>query len=234
MLKIATELAKVKATVSKISDEKAVQPVAYNSVASRQLDNNLNNLNNIVNTLHKEKIESNPIEVKSKQDRTIIVKRYCDKKIRNSGDVRKEVNKEFPGSVIRNARTTAGGSIVLEFDDPETASNVAGNWKNTMFGGNNGVMRGNKPTMAGIIKHVYSRESEEDIIQEITQKYPNCEVDLFKRSNKFTGTIKVTFSNEEELQDVLDNRIQIFEQIYLVERYKFKPRVIKCNHCQKF
>ena len=214
----------------KVTHAKSYSNVISNTAASKQLHNNLNNL---VNTLHREKTQSNPAEEKLKQDRTIIVKRYSDKNIRNSGDVRKEVNKEFPGSVIRNARTTAGGSIVLEFDDTDTANNVANSWKNTMFGGNKGVMRGSKPSKAAIIKHVYTDHSDEDIKKEITGQYPNCEVDLFMKSDRFTGTMKVSFSKEEEYKDVMDNRIKIFRQRYVVEPYIFKPRVIKCNYCQK-
>ena len=42
------------------------------------------------------------------------------------------------------------------------------------------------------------------------------------------------FDKEEHLQDALNNKITIFEQRYIVEKYVFKPRVIKCDHCQKY
>ena len=217
--------------LSKKVEDKGEEKTTYSKVASRQLGNNLNKL---VHQLNQEKIESHGEDEKVKQGRTIVVKRYENKNIRNSGDVRKEVNKEFPGSVIRNARTTAGGSIILEFDDADTANKVVANWKETMFGGNKGVMKGNKPRTAGIIKHVYTDNSEEEIKQQINGKYPNSKVELFKKENRFTGVIKVSFDSEEELKDAIDNRIAIGRQRYMVETYIFKPRVIKCNYCQKF
>ena len=95
------------------------------------------------------------------------------------------------------------------------------------------MMRGSKPSKAAIIKHVYTDHSNEDIKKEITGQYPNCEVDLFMKSDRFTGTMKVSFSKEEEYKDVMENRIKIFRQRYVVEPYIFKSRVIKCNYCQK-
>ena len=57
-------------------------------------------------------------------------------------------------------------------------------------------MRGNKPRNAGIIKHVYSDRSLEEIEEAITDKYEDCEVEFFKKDHRFTGTIKVKFNNE--------------------------------------
>ena len=200
-------------------------------VANKQIGNNLNKL---VNHLHREKNVANPQEEKDKQERTLVVKQYSDKNIKGSRDVRKQVNEAFPGAVIRNARTTAGGSILLELDDQETANNVAANWKDTFFGGNKGIMRGNKPRNAGIIKHVYTNKTEKEIEDEITGKYEGSEVEFFKKNKKFTGTIKVKFSREGDLDDAIRNRIYIFRQRYLVEKYIFKPRVIMCLNCQKY
>ena len=205
--------------------------LTYSQAASKQIGNNLNKL---VSHLNREKNEANPEEEKAKQKRTIVVREYSDKNIKSSGDVRKQVNEAFPGAVIRNARTTAGGSILLELDDEGTANNVAENWNDTLFGGNKGIMRGNKPRNAGIIKHVYTDRTETEIEEEITSKYQNSEVEFFKKAKKFTGTVKVKFSSEEDLNDAIHNRINIFRQKHIVEKYIFKPRVIMCRHCQKY
>ena len=187
-----------------------------------------------MNHFNREKEEANTEDIKAKQERTILVKEYGDKNIRNSGDVRKQVNKEFPGAKIRNARTTAGCSILLEFDDSVTANTVAGSWKNTLFGGNKGIMRGNKPRNAGIIKFVNLDRTEDEIEEEITSKYENSEVEFFKKNKKSTGMIKVKFDSGDQLEDALVNRVKIFEQRYIMEKFIFKPRVIMCLKCQRY
>ena len=232
--KAEEDLKEIKQTMEEIKEKVTVTKSYSNAVtqaANKQIGNNLNKL---VNHLNKEKKEANTEEEKDKQERIIIVKKYSDKNVKSSRDVRKQVNKEFPGAVIRNARTTAGGSILLELDDKESADRIAANWKDTLFGGNNGIMRGNKPRKAGIIKHVYSDRTEEQIEEEISGQYKDCEVEFFKRDQRFTGTIKVKFSSEEELNQAMQNRLDIFEQKYRVERYIFKPRVIMCRKCQKY
>lgn len=64
--------------------------------------------------------------------------------------------------------------------------------------------------------------------------YQHAEVDLFHRDDKFTGTIKVTFNTSDELDRAIENPIKILDQRYRVEKYSYRPRVIKCNYCQKF
>ena len=100
----------------------------------------------------------------------MVVKRYTDKNIRNSQDVRKELKKEFPGAAVRDARTTPGGSIVVEFNDADTAKKVKTDWKENLFGGNKGVMIGNQPKTAGIVKHVITDYSEQEIKDELSQR----------------------------------------------------------------
>ena len=199
--------------------------------------NNIENKQQQSNKLLKEvklQQQANPDEVKDRQNRTLVVKRYTDKNIRNSQDVRKELKKEFPGAAVRDARTTPGGSIVVEFNDADTAKKVKTDWKENLFGGNKGVMIGNQPKTAGIVKHVITDYSEQEIKDELSQMFPRCEAEFFKRNGRFTGTIKIKFNKEEELQDTIDNCISIFEHRYIVEPFIFKPRVIKCNKCQVY
>ena len=46
--------------------------------------------------------------------------------------------------------------------------------------------------------------------------------------------IKVTFKDELELNTVIANRFHIDRRVYITEPFKHKPRVIKCNVCQRF
>ena len=87
----------------------------------------------------------------------------------------------------------------------------------------------------GIVKHINTDQSVEAIENEVKEKYPGAKCDLFKRPDEsFTGTMKVTFADEETLNNSISNRFTLFNQRYLVEVYKPKPKVIKCNRCQRF
>ena len=143
------------------------------------------------------------------------------------------MNKHYPGIAYRDTRTTAGGSIKIEFDDVKAGEEVQKNWKKTLFGGNEGIKNVSNIRSAGIIKDVILNESEEEIEEEILKKYPDAKCEFFKRQNRFTGTIKISFKDEKALQNAIESRINIFHQKFIVEVFKMKPRVIKCNRCQK-
>ena len=178
----------------------------------------------------------NPSLVKEKEDkdqRTYIVVQYKDKKIISSADIKREMNINYPGVAYRDARTTAGGSIKIEFDDVKAGEEVQKNWKKSLFGGNEGIKNVISIRSAGIIKDVFLDEREEDIEEEILTKYPDAKCEFFKKQNRFTGTIKITFKDEKALQNAIESRINIFNQKYVIEVFKMKPRVIKCNRCQK-
>ena len=145
-------------------------------------------------------------------------------KIRKSPQIHESMYKEYPGVVIRNARTTAGGSILIELDNKETADRVKENWNKDLFGGNKGAVNLRKTPTAGIIKHIPKstldeETTEDDLINEITSKYHDANVDLFKRNEKFTGTLKIEFNSEQDFETALKNRVQIFNQRYIMERY---------------
>ena len=203
----------------------------YSNTVNKQLGANINT---IVKHINQERKENNAEQAAITQNRTLIVKQYQDKNIRNSESIRAPIRENFPGVVIRNARTTPGGAILIEFDNENTAENIAKNWKQDIFGGNKGVMRGNVPRTAGIVKHVWDHRTEEEIEEELRANYPCKEVTFFKKNGKYIGIIKVIFNTPEDLVKTTEERIKIFEQRYLVEEYIFKPRVIKCNKCQAF
>ena len=113
------------------------------------------------------------------------------------------------------------------------------NWNKDLYGGNKGVVTTNDNPPAGIVKNVAkptrnNGQTEEKIIDEIKVVYPNANVDLFKRNDKFTGTIKIEFSSEEEYEKARFDRVRIFQQRYIMDRYIYKPRVIICKYCQMF
>ena len=213
------------------------EKASYNAVlSSRNLEAKVDNTNKMMQNLSRQSLpERTEDDKKERNSRTVIVRQYKDKEIRNSKDIRTTINKKFPGVIIRQARTTPGGSIVIELDDEETAKQIKSEWNVDLFGGNAGAVEAKENPPAGIVKHVFQDDkSEEEIIEEITIKYPNCHVDLFKPGGVFNGTIKIGFESKEILEKALLDRITIFRQRYILERYKYRPRVIKCNLCQKF
>ena len=239
MRKIYNEIKNVRSGVEEINtkisqkEDKVSSPKEplYNQIVNKQLGANINK---IVKQINQDRKDVDAEQLAVKQNRTIIVKQYMDKNIRNSENVRRQIYDAFPGSVITNARTTPAGSIVVEFDDEKTVEDIIKNWDQDLFGGNKGVIKGNLPRTTGIVKHVCSHRTEEEIKEEILNKYPCQEVSFFKKNDEFMGIIKITFNTPEDLTRTMNERIKIFEQRYLVEEYIFQPRVIKCNKCQNF
>ena len=226
----------------KIEDIKREQEVKSSWASLSKPDSleaKVDDTNKIVKSLRKQNKKMSPEQIKEREERTIIVKKYMDSKIINSGHVNEQIYRAFPGVVIRNGRTTPGGSILLELDDKKTADRVKANWNKELYGGNDGVVNINRNPPAGIIKNVYKdtlddETSEEDLIDEIKSSYPQSTVSLFKRNDKFTGTLKIEFSTEEEFERAMKNRVKIFEQRYIMEKYNYKPRIIICKYCQIF
>lgn len=173
-------------------------------------------------------------ESKLRDKCSLLVRKPMDKNIRNSKDIRKAFNKEFPGIVIVNCRITAGGSIKIELDNEDDVKKVSENWKSSLFGGNSGITPPQSLQTSGIVKHVYVDCTEEEIEQNIKSNYNVSKVEIFKKNGEMTGTVKVTFNSQKDLQDVTLDRIKIFAQRYLMEEYKPSPRVIKCHRCQGF
>ena len=139
--------------------------------------------------LKKVSIQINKTEVNrtDEDERTVLIRKYKDKEIRNNMNIRKCINEHYKGVVIRNARTTAGGSILIEFDDKETADTVKATWDKDLFGGNAGAYKANERNPTGIIKHVYHEKSEKEFEQEIQQVYPEAKCELFMKEDRFMG-----------------------------------------------
>ena len=86
-----------------------------------------------------------------------------------------------------------------------------------------------------LYKHVLNADcTEEEIEENMNANYAVSKVEVFKRNGEMTGTVKVTFNSQKELNDTVVDRMKIFSQRYLLEEYKSTPRVIKCHRCQGF
>ena len=234
--RICEELKKLNDKFTNLKDKNQTneQPgTSYRDLTMNKLGSDLKKVTKTVQVLN----DHNPILAQERAEtdqRTYLVLAYKDKNIFTSGHIKKELNKYYPGVAYRLTRTTPGGSILLEFDEKEAGEEVSNNWNKTLFGGNEGIKNVTEIRSAGVIKDVHLEESIEDTEAEIISKYPGTKCEFFKRNGRFTGTVKITFKNQRALQTAIDNRIQIFNQKYILEVYKMKPRVYKCNNCQKF
>ena len=220
-----------KSKMDTLSEEVTTKKPQYNQVVS---EGSVPISKNIVKQLVEQTSAVKKEKIKLKNKCTLLVRKPLDKDIRNSKDIRKALNKEYPGIIIVNCIITAGGSIKIEFDNEDDMKKVSENWKESLFGGNNGITSPLDLQTSGIVKHVYSDCSEEEIQENIKQNYNATKVEAFKRNGEMTGTVKITFSSQKELNDVINDRIKIFSQRYLMEEYKPSPRVIKCHRCQGF
>ena len=166
--------------------------------------------------------------------RTRVVIRPENTGIRDSRDIRKEFNKHYKGEIISHCRVTAGGAIMFEFEDEDTAVKVNSAWKESYFGGNKGMKIPGESNSVGLIKYVYDDIDVKEIEKEIIQKYPDATCDFFKRKSdgKFSGMVKVDFGSRTMLQDAIAKKIVINQQRYIVEEFIRKSRVVKCNKCQ--
>ena len=198
----------------------------------KNLDRKVNETNQLVRNQMRQREIVNTEDNEDRDKRTRIVRKPCDVDIRNSKDLRKNFNKYYPLIMLRHARITVGGSYLLEFDEESAATEVQENWKNDYFGGNSGIVKFNDQNCTGIVKYVYDAITENEIGEEIEKNYPGAKYELFKNNDEFTGMIKVIFPNEDALNRAINNRFEISHRKYLIEVFKHKPRVIKCNICQ--
>ena len=178
--------------------------------------------------------EKSTEEEKEKQNRTKVVRKPININITNSRVLRKEFNKCFENVILKEARISAGGSFILEFEDLAEAKRVQKNWKNEYLGGNSGMVDAGERNCTGLVKFVDDDLTEKDIEENIKENYPGARHELFKKGGEFLGLIKVTFKDENELEEVIANKFTLGRRKYLVEKFQHKPRVIKCNICQAF
>ena len=198
----------------------------------------MNNLQKKVDDTNKKvryqikKDQDDPAELeKAKLTRIVLKPKAVN--IRNSRDLRKKFNEYYPNALLKFARISAGGSYVLQFDDEEAAIGVTNQWNNAHFEGNAGIVRLADKNKTGIVKFVYDDLTEDEIVNDIQDKYPGVQYELFKRGEEFTGMIKVTFQDEAQLNTVIANKFSLCGRKYITEVFKHKPRVIICNTCTR-
>lgn len=229
--KVDKKLLLINTKVDTLSEEVKVNKPQYSQVVSKE---SIPISKKIVKQFVAQTSAANEEEIKQRNKCSLLIRKPMDKNIRNSKDIRKAFNNEFPGVVIVNCRTTVGGSIKMEFDNEDDTKKVADSWKPELFGGNSGVTSPQTLQTSGIIKHVYVDCTEEELEDNIKANYAVTKVEAFKRNGEMTGTIKVTFDSQKDLNDTIAGRMKIFSQRYLLEVYKPTPRVIKCHRCQGF
>ena len=220
-----------KISENQLSQEKATSP-QYKEAAIKNLQKSVHDTNKLVrNQLHpKEDREKEKKEINKK---TRVVLKPMDIEIRNSKDLRKQFNKYFPRVYVEHAFITAGGSYIFQFENEEMANQIQQKWDNTYFKGNSGLVNIKERNCTGIVKYVYDLE-EDEIKNEIEQNYPNTEVEFFRKNDEFTGMLKVTFKDENELKKAIAEKFTLYHRKYITEEFVHKPRVIKCNTCQVF
>ena len=249
---IDRRLEKLEESMSKLTDQtRENKEVAAGSVAfSTQAENltaGINDTNKMVRQLQAQsqvpKKKEEEDKEKQRVARTRLVRQPKSEKLTNSRLLFNSFRKDYPDVGLRQARTTAAGSIRLEFDDEATAlaMDVAGVWKLTSFGGNEGLISLERESNAAIVQNVYNEYTEEELIAEVLSKCPTgstCEA--FKRKNFrgeefLTGTLKIKYPTKADLEDALEGSyFRIFQQQVYLKKYVFKPRVIKCHNCQGF
>ena len=222
--------------IDKIAEDNKANNFSAVATATRNINSKVSATNKMMKiiTTQIENSEENQGTKMEIDERTLLIRNYRNKDISNSMKVRKVMMAKYPGKTMVHARTTAGGSIRIEFDTKETADEVKASWKKDLFGGNDGAFKASEQSHLGIIKHVYQDRTEDEIKKEITDVFPDAKCDFFKNDDGFMGIIKIKFKTEQQFEAAKQNKIKIFEQIYHVEKYKSKRRVIRCMNCQRF
>ena len=204
------------------------QPTSFKDISVKNLEKKVTETNNLVKSQLRQNIE----EEKEKIIRVAIKPK--DIEIRNSRDLHAKFSTHFPNIYCSNARISVAGSFVFEFEDIEAANQLEQEWSKEFFGGNDGLIKPSDKSVTGIVKNVWNNLSEEEMADDIETNYPGVKYEFFKKENKFTGMIKVTFSESADLVNAISNKFHIDRRKYPIEEFKHKPRIIKCNICQMF
>jgi len=186
---------------------------------------------------------------KDRVERTRLVRRPKGLQLSTSRLIRKSFNMDYRDIMLRECRMTAGGSILLEFEDKRVALKMDTDWKDHSFGGNEGLVSLEREVHAGIVQHVEAAQgddgennvvlTEAEITEEVEKTYPTATIEVFMRKGQGdlkvpTGTVKIKFASREELDSAIDKGIYMFSQKLAMEEFRFKPRAIICHHCQRY
>ena len=129
------------------------------------------------------------------------------------------IQKIYQKVTIKTCNISAGGSFLIGVDTEEDVKNLTSNWNKELFGGNKEVATKDCLHKSGIIKHVYMISTEEEISKYIRQNYAVSHVEYFKINEVFTGTVKDTFQNREELLKEIEHRRKFYENRYIIEEF---------------
>ena len=205
--------------------------ITYKDILVKDLEKKVNETNRLMRNQLRQNDDNKNEQENDKLKR--IVLKPKDIAIRNSRDLRKKFNQYYPDVFLKHARISAGGSYVFEFEEEEAANQLEQDWSENHFAGNSGLVKLNDRNRTGLVKFVYDDIQEEQIENDIKTNYPEVKYELFKKEEQFTGMIKVIFMSEADLKQAIANKFTISHRKYYVEEFKRKPRVIKCNVCQR-
>ena len=212
------------------------QKSGFSDAVVKNINSSIEETNKLVKKqLTKKEEESSEDKIK-RCKRTRIVRKPLDVTIRNSKDIRKKFDPRYKDIGIENCYISVGGSFIIEFESEDAAIKVHESWKDEFYGGNSGMVYYNEQNTTGIVKYVYDDELDEETIdQEIKSNYPGVKHELFKnKEGEFIGMIKVVFPDINSLNKAIENKFHIAGRKFVVQLFQHKPKIIKCNKCQKF
>ena len=182
-----------------------------------------------------------------KPECTVIILNVSDRNlVSNSSKIKQTFNQHFTDVKINNAFISKGGTVFLEFKDPETANKVKNNWEGHFFTrvSSEGSSRLCKTTCkilseknkSVILKHVPTDIRDEELTKEIATQYPSAVATRFiTRDKRILQTVKVDFQDVNHQSKSIAEGIKIYKVVYKeVEIYRHRQRVIQCFKCYRF
>ena len=155
--------------------------------------------------------------------------------VKSSVAIRREFAKYHPRIKLNQAVCLASGAVLLNFVNPEDASEVILNWKTKCIGEETTARHPKSAKMKLIIKNLDDEINNEEASICIQNTYKDATVERFKkRDGKIPNTAAISFTNETSFHQAKEQGVFIKNQHYQTEEYKDRPRAIRCYNCQKF
>jgi hypothetical protein len=141
----------------------------------------------------------------------------------NQDDIRSAINKQFgPVFIDMINRYKFHGDapkFVVQFADSATAEKIVKGWSNELLHGSSARLTQKPKTCIGIIKGVPLYMTDEDISTDLQTKYDNTSVYRLKgQDGRPLRTIKITFNDDAELTDAMDNGVVLHRILCRVEK----------------
>ena len=142
---------------------------------------------------------------------------------------------------IKSSFVTKAGSLLIEFNNPEDAEEVARNWNPSYYTNkrSGGETRCNLLSMINknsvIIKQVPKSINDTELNISVAKNFAGATAKRFvTKENIILGTVKIDFEEETEREKALTLGIKLGEEIFPAEKYEPRRRIIQCYNCLKF